>query len=246
MFIIALLSSLCLHPSDTLPREEWKYNQFFRPAFPGGQGAIQMFLERHSGYPDSAKLFKHRGTLAVRFTVMPDSSLKDAEIYGTNPGFGLDKEALRLVSLMPPWVPRRQNTRNVADRATLYFRFDQNTWNVAMEQLPVGDIFRHCEELPRFPGGDSALHKFIADNLQYPPDALARGISGTVRIAYMLTFRKIMADIHPVGPELGGGLEAEALRIAHILPAWKGARSAGRDLPFYDTLDIHFVLPPKK
>lgn len=247
MVLFALCCSLSLSPVDSLPQPvSYVYSRYDYPLFPGDRDSLTRFFRQHTGYPDTARLYQHRGTVAVRFTVLPNGTIKDPEIAGFNVGLGLDKEALRLVRLMPPWIPRRPDAASPNDTVTLHFRFDQNTWNVAAEVTPHRDIFRWLEEPAWFPGGEAALQRFLTENLRYPAEARARGISGTVRIAYIVTEKKIMANIHPVGPALGGGLEAEALRIAHILPAWKGSRSGGRNIPSYDTLDVRFELPPAK
>ncbi|WP_298710504.1 TonB family protein [Chitinophaga sp.] len=246
MYLFALLCSFNLALPDSLPKQATNASfSYLYPLFPGGPDSLHRFLQQHNGHPDTARLHKHRGTVAVSFTVMPDGSIRNPEIAGFNIGLGLDKEALRLVSLMPPWIPRRQNTRKVADKVTLNFRFDRQTWNVAAEITPRGDIFRFIELPPYFPGGETALQQFITGNLQYPAEAKARGIEGTVRIALIHSDRKILTGIHPTGPRLGYGLEEEALRLVHIMPAWKGASSAGRSLATYDTVDIHFTLPPE-
>lgn len=246
MFLFALLCVLNFHPSDSLPSKVPQvYSRYSRPIFPGGPDSLRRFFQQHTGYPDASKMYKNRGIVAVIFKVMSDGSVHDPEIAGFNIGLGLDKEALRLVSLMPPWIPPHPDSVKATNKVTLNFRFEQNTWNLTVEETPRGDIFRFIEVPPYFPGRETALQQFITGNLQYPAEAKARGIEGTVRIALIHSDRKILTGIHPTGPRLGYGLEEEALRLVHIMPAWKGASSAGRSLATYDTVDIHFTLPPE-
>ena len=42
------------------------------------------------------------------------------------------------------------------------------------------------EQLPEFPGGDNALHKFLFDNLRYPERAKGEGMQGSVAVGFIV------------------------------------------------------------
>lgn len=72
-----------------------------------------------------------------------------------------------------------------------------------------------------FPGGYEALQRFLADNLDYPEEALKKQLQGTVEIELILDqqgniVRRRVMNITP-GMEL---LEAEALRLVDRMPRW--------------------------
>lgn len=78
------------------------------PHFPGGDGACMRFLTKHVRYPAVAIQGKVRGCVYVEFIVEADGELTGFRIQkGVSPS--LDREALRVVKLMPRWKPGRQN-----------------------------------------------------------------------------------------------------------------------------------------
>ena len=71
-----------------------------------------------------------------------------------------------------------------------------------------------------FPGGMEALGEYITNNLQYPADAKAKGISGDVRVSYIIDKdgsiieAKVIEGVDPA-------LDNEALRLIRSMPKWK-------------------------
>lgn len=71
-----------------------------------------------------------------------------------------------------------------------------------------------------FPGGMVGLGQYISENLQYPADAKAKGISGNVRVSYIIDKDGSITDvkvIESVNPEL----DKEAIRLISSMPKWK-------------------------
>lgn len=82
------------------------------PSFPGGNGALMKYLKENVKYPDQCVNEKIEGRVIVGFVVNEDGSISDVEIKkSANPM--LDKEALRVVSAMPKWVPGEENGKPV-------------------------------------------------------------------------------------------------------------------------------------
>lgn len=245
MYLAALFCAL--FQTDTLPKpsqvEVFTIIASQNPWFKPGIDSLNLFFRQHSQYPREAIEQSKQGTVAIRFIVKSDGSVSNPEITGTNPGYGMDKEALRLAGIMPDWRPALAGGRAVHAYIKLFFRFDLLKGTVVADEVPQGSIFRYTEQPAHFPGGETALQQFITDNLRYPAQAKDNGISGTVRVAFIFSSRKVMTNIHTTGSELGGGLEAEALRIVHAMPPWKGSITGGRNLPSYDTVNIRFILP---
>jgi TonB family protein len=75
-----------------------------QPLFPGGQDSLRKFIRRNLKYPKLAQLDKIEGTVYVMFTVSKEGLVTAVTINkGVSPQ--LDDEAIRVVSLMPPWRP---------------------------------------------------------------------------------------------------------------------------------------------
>jgi len=74
------------------------------PAFPGGDAALLKFLSSRLNYPTVALDKRLSGKVFITFTVDPEGHLHDPRV-ARGLGSGLDEEALRLVRLMPWWIP---------------------------------------------------------------------------------------------------------------------------------------------
>lgn len=87
--------------------------QGMEPRFPGCDDAadydcadmkMMQFVFSNLKHPDEAKAAGIKGTVVVSFTVAADGALK-APAIKTGLGSGCDEEVLRLISLMPSWLP---------------------------------------------------------------------------------------------------------------------------------------------
>lgn len=87
--------------------------------YPGGTAALLKFIHTNAKWPEpDAKDTISSTKIVIRFRVNANGTLTDPKIIkGINPGY--DKEALRLVSLMPSWIPAQKNGKNVSSLYTL-------------------------------------------------------------------------------------------------------------------------------
>lgn len=75
-----------------------------RPSFPGGMSALYKFFESKKRYPEEAKRNNEHGRVIVKFYIEKDGTVTNPRILrGRTPS--LDNEALRLISIMPKWMP---------------------------------------------------------------------------------------------------------------------------------------------
>ena len=92
------------------------------PSFPGGMGALMQYLSKNIKYPPFAEENSIQGRVICTFVVERDGSVTDIHIAkGVDPS--LDKEAIRVVSGMPKWIPGRQNGQMVRVKYTLPVTF---------------------------------------------------------------------------------------------------------------------------
>ncbi|MBR4199431.1 MAG: energy transducer TonB [Bacteroidales bacterium] len=88
------------------------------PIFPGGDKAMYEFLAKNLKYPQAAKDSNIQGTVYVQFVVEKDGSIVESKVL-RDIGGGCGKEALRVVKLMPKWIPRKQGGKQVRSEFTL-------------------------------------------------------------------------------------------------------------------------------
>ena len=92
------------------------------PEFPGGQEAFGSFLSRNLKYPLLAQENGIEGRVVCRFVVNKDGSISDIEVVkGVEES--LDQEAIRVLKLMPKWIPGRQGGKVVRVMFTQGIRF---------------------------------------------------------------------------------------------------------------------------
>ena len=78
------------------------------PSFPGGSQKLKEFIEENLRYPKELEETCVQGRVIVRFIVERNGKLSNVKVVKSVDPV-LDKEALRIVKLMPRWIPGRQN-----------------------------------------------------------------------------------------------------------------------------------------
>lgn len=92
------------------------------PEFPGGELALRKWIATEIKYPTIAQENGVAGKVYVTFVVGKDGSVSNAVIArGVDPS--LDKEALRVVNLMPKWQPGKQRGKPVNVSYTVPINF---------------------------------------------------------------------------------------------------------------------------
>ena len=90
------------------------------PEFPGGNTALMSFIQQNIQYPDPDICIT--GKVIVQFIISTDGNITNAKIVrSVHPKF--DKEALRVVKLMPKWKPGTQKGKPVAMEYTIPVSF---------------------------------------------------------------------------------------------------------------------------
>jgi protein TonB len=83
------------------------------PVFPGGEKELYAFLRNNMRYPEIAKEIGISGKVYLTFVVEKDGSITDVRLL-RGIGGGCDEEALRVINMMPDWIPGKQ--RNIPVR----------------------------------------------------------------------------------------------------------------------------------
>ena len=104
------------------------------PQFPGGKQKAMEFIANHIKYPQVAQKARIEGRVIVQFVVGRDGSISDVQtVSGVSPE--LDAEAMRVVGLMPKWIPGKQRNKAVTVKYTMPITFRLNV-PTGSEQAP--------------------------------------------------------------------------------------------------------------
>ncbi|MBL7826812.1 MAG: TonB family protein [Saprospiraceae bacterium] len=95
------------------------------PSFPGGEKELFKYLSKNIIYPAIARENNIQGTVVLSFVVGRDGSVAEVSVL-KDLGGGCTKEALRVVTTMPKWIPGESNGKTVKVRYTLPVRFVLN------------------------------------------------------------------------------------------------------------------------
>ena len=85
------------------------------PSFPGGNIAMMSFIKKNLQVPSNLLEEDVRVSVTVSFIVETDGTLSDVSVMRSQDPH-LNKEALRVVKLMPKWKPGRQNGKAIRCR----------------------------------------------------------------------------------------------------------------------------------
>ncbi len=101
--------------------------------------------------------------------------------------------------------------------------------------------FYVIENKPKFPGGQAAMFKYIAEHTKYPEIAKENGITGKVYVQFVIgkdgkvTDVKVIRGVDPY-------LDKEAVRVVKSMPKWKPGSQRGKPVKVSFQLPINFTL----
>lgn len=105
----------------------------------------------------------------------------------------------------------------------------------------TGQVFTIVEEMPKFPGGEAALLKFINENVKYPVEAQEKGIQGRVIASFVVNTDGSISDAE-VMRGIDESLDKESLRVINSFPNWTPGKQRGESVRVKYTVPITFRL----
>ncbi len=103
------------------------------------------------------------------------------------------------------------------------------------------EIFTSVEQMPQFPGGESALMKFLSSHINYPPMAAENNVQGKVIVQFVVDKTGKVGEVKIVR-SVDKDLDHEAIRVCQALPKFTPGRQNGRPVSVWFTLPIQFKL----
>ncbi|MDQ3291609.1 MAG: M56 family metallopeptidase [Bacteroidota bacterium] len=110
------------------------------PQFPGGMEKMYAFLGKNMKYPTAAQKASVEGTVIAQFVITDQGTIKDLHLLKglTNE---TNAEALRVIKLMPNWVPGKQDGKPVNVQYILPLRFSLGTDKPQKTTEPIKTSF---------------------------------------------------------------------------------------------------------
>jgi TonB family protein len=82
------------------------------PQFPGGEKALMEFVSKNLVYPEQAIKDEVQGRVIVEFNITKEGAVENAKIL-RNLSPECDAEVLRIVGIMPQWIPATKDGNSV-------------------------------------------------------------------------------------------------------------------------------------
>ena len=95
------------------------------------------------------------------------------------------------------------------------------------------------EQMPNFPGGETALMKYISEHLVYPQEAKNAGVEGRVFVGVVVTEDGSLACFK-VLRGLGYGCDEAALEVFEGMPNWMPAMQRGKTICYPYVVPVFF------
>ena len=93
---------------------------------------------------------------------------------------------------------------------------------------------------PTFTGGEKAIRDFVRVNMRYPKECEAERLIGRVTITMTINPDGTPANIKIARSSGNKAMDAEALRIANLMPKWQPAEEKENAVAIQYTLPIQF------
>ncbi len=101
-------------------------------------------------------------------------------------------------------------------------------------------IFLTAEKMPEFPGGPSAMRRYIYENMKFPVIA-GKVATGRVFVSFVVDIDGSVKDIKIVRG-LDPFCDKEAIRIIESMPKWEPGQQNGKAVKVQYTVPINFTL----
>ena len=110
------------------------------------------------------------------------------------------------------------------------------------ERSVDGDVFIMVEKMPEFPGGESELAKYIAENVKHPEDAKGDKEGFKSFVSFVIDSTGNVVNLSIARPSGSVALDNEALRVVSLMPKWKPGMQRGKAVNVSYTVPINFKL----
>lgn len=87
-------------------------------------------------------------------------------------------------------------------------------------------VFDIVEQQPMFPGGQTALMKYLSEHTKYPVVAQDNGVQGRVTVQFVVEKDGSISDVH-VLRGVDPSLDKEAVRVVKSMPRWTPGKQNG-------------------
>lgn len=140
-----------------------------------------------------------------------------------------------------PFEPRKEPPPKSKTAEDALFSFDIEAEDDTQKMEDTQKIYDFPSKQAQFPGGETAMLQFYANNIKYPSEARKKGIQGRVVIQFVvekdgsLTSFILLRDI-------GSGCGMSAIEATKLMPRWLPAEHNGQKVRAKGVTSVWFKL----
>ena len=108
-------------------------------------------------------------------------------------------------------------------------------------EAEVNKVFDVVEQMPQFPGGQSALFEYLSSHIKYPVVAEENGVQGRVIVTFVVERDGNITDVK-VAKSVDPSLDREATRVVKSMPNWIPGKQNGSAVRVKFTVPVTFRL----
>ena len=97
------------------------------------------------------------------------------------------------------------------------------------------------EQMPEYPGGETALRKYLSASVKYPRIATENGVQGKVYVNFVVDKNGSISNVKVIRG-VDSALDQEAVRVIKMMPKWIPGKQNGETVRVSYTVPINFVL----
>lgn len=102
-------------------------------------------------------------------------------------------------------------------------------------------IYKYPSSYPEFPGGESALFRYLSENITYTREAREINLQGTVHVSFVVGKDGSINKVK-ILRGLGAGLDEIVIRVIEAMPSWKPGLQGGNKVNVEYTIPVKFKL----
>lgn len=232
---------------------------------------MKKHIVRNYKYPEKALSSGIQGRVIVQFTINETGDVENIQLRGPKGGEVLEKEASRIVSKLPKFIPGKHNGKTVKVKYGIPITFRPpgasntrtttkkikkiiKTEKVKEEVITDYVKFQEVHSIPQFKACakiadtkklkcfNQRMVSHIQRNFNYPEAAAEQNIEGKVWVRFIIDTEGKVSNIKMKGPKNGELLEQEAKKMVLKLPKFIPAKHDGKNANVEYYIPIKFNL----
>jgi TonB family protein len=206
------------------------------------QRELKRFFHENFEMPKEALRADYSGEVYASFLVAKDGSVATVNLDGST-DYSVGEEVKRVLKSLPLFVPGKDDGEAVCVFLYLDIPFVAGQPVFPQKRLPV---FNHSDcaglsDMELRSCSQMKMLEFVYRNIQYPAEAKAQRVEGTVVVSYVVNEYGFLEDVK-VTKGIGYGCDEEAIRVVQQLDDWMPAIIDWEVKSFRMTLPIKFKL----